>query len=87
MESYIGNLTLKDPKRAFGSLDREIIYWRDGKKCGVCGSEVQWAEAEIHHIEEHSQGGRTELENGKLVHKHCHPKASAAKAFAAEFQR
>ncbi len=84
MGAYVGNLTPKDSTRAFGSLDREIIYWRDGKKCGVCCSEVLWAEAEIHHIKEHSQGGRTELENGILVHKHCHPKAGAAKEFAAQ---
>ena len=74
MATYIGNLTPKDPKRTFGSLEREIIYWKAGKKCGVCGAEVLWAEAEIHHIKEHSQGGRTELDNGQLVHKHCHPK-------------
>ena len=86
MATYIGNLTCKDSKRVFGSLDREIIYWRDGKKCGVCGSEVLWTEAQIHHIKEHSQGGRTELDNGKLVHAHCHPKAGAAKEFAAQIQ-
>ena len=83
MVTYIGNLTPKDPRRVFGSLEREIIYWRDGKVCVVCGSEVPWAEVEIHHIKEHSEGGRTELENGKLVHRHCHPKAGAAKELAA----
>ena len=41
----------------------------------MCDSEVPWVEAEIHHIKEHSQGGQTVLENGKLVHKQCHPKA------------
>ena len=84
MATYIGNLAPKDSKRAFGSLDREIIYWRDDKKCGVCGSEVLWAEAEIHHIKEHIQSGRTELTNGQLVHRHCHPKAGAAKEFAVQ---
>ena len=82
MATYIGTLTPKDPKRTFGSLDREIIYWRDSKKCGVCSGEVPWDEVEIHHIEGHSQGGRTELDNGKLVHKHCHPKGDAANKFA-----
>lgn len=74
----------KDPKRAYGRLEREIIYFRDGKKCAAegCGGEVAWGDAEIHHIEEHSQGGRTVLENGVLVHKHCHPKGNAAQEFA-----
>ena len=86
MATNLGNLTPKDSKRAFGALEREIIYWRDDRKCGVCGSDVVWAEAEIHHVKEHSQGGRTELENGKLVHKHCHPKAGAVEEFAAQLQ-
>ena len=86
MGTYIGDLTPKDSQRAFGSLDREIVYWRDGKKCGVCGSQVLWAEAEVHHIKEHSQGGQTELENGILVHKHCHPRGEAAQKFAAQVQ-
>ena len=81
MAEHLGNLAGKDPKRAFGRLEREIIYWRDGKVCGVCGSEVSWSEAEIHHVKEHSQGGRTAFENGKLVHRQCHPKGSAAKEY------
>ena len=83
MATYIENLTPKDPKRAFGSLEREIIYWRDGKKCGECDADVIWSEAEIHHVDQHSQGGKTALENGALVHRHCHPKgAVATKQFA-----
>ena len=83
MTAFLGNLTPKDPKRAFGRLDREIIYWRDQKTCRVCGAEVLWSEAEIHHTNPHSEGGKTEHENGVLVHQHCHPKsASATKALA-----
>ena len=81
MRNFLGNLTPKDPKRAFGSLERELVYWRDGKKCQVCDSEVRWDEAEIHHVEEHHQGGMTTLDNGVLVHKHCHPKGVAAEDF------
>jgi hypothetical protein len=31
---------------------------------------------------EHSKGGRTTMENGALVHKHCHPKGQRATEFA-----
>ena len=74
----------KDPKRAYGPLEREIIYFRDNKKCAIpeCGGEVSWDDAEIHHVEEHAQGGRTVLGNGVLVHRHCHPKGSTAQEFA-----
>jgi hypothetical protein len=68
---------LKDATRAFGQLEREIIYMRDQRRCQVPGhgEEVLWADAEIHHVEQHAHGGRTVLENGALVHKNCHPKS------------
>jgi len=79
---------MKDPKRLYGELEREIIYYRDHKKCAVCGADVLWKEAEIHHVEAHSQGGRTSLDNGALVHKHCHPMGQIAmERFAEEWRK
>lgn len=75
-----------DTQRAFGSLERELIYYRDKKRCAVCGAEVFWSEAEIHHIEQHSRGGQTTLGNGALVHEHCHPKGLDAIAFEKKWQ-
>jgi Protein of unknown function DUF262/HNH endonuclease len=74
------NLQLKDPDRGFGELERELIYYRDKKRCQAprCGTEVAWSEAEFHHITEHHQGGQTTVENGALVHKGCHPKSQKA---------
>lgn len=85
MVEFLGNLTPKDPNRAFNLLEREVIYWRYGGKCQVqsCGGTVSWADAEVHHVIEHQYGGKTILENGVLVHSHCHPKGEAAKEFAA----
>jgi hypothetical protein len=82
MLEFLGPLQQKDPKRLFGPVEREIIYFRDGKKCAKCGSEVNWSEADIHHVIEHQYGGPTALANGALVHRHCHPKGGAAQAFA-----
>lgn len=82
MLKFLQPLQLKDPKRLFGPLEREIIYFRDAKKCAVCKSEVAWEEVEIHHGEEHTLGGPTRLENGHLVHRYCHPKGRAAQEFA-----
>ncbi len=73
MHELMGNLVLKDDRRAFWPLEREIVFWRD-RLCRVCGSAVLWDEAEIHHVVPHSEGGTTKLENAVLVHKHCHPK-------------
>ncbi|WP_315717263.1 MULTISPECIES: DUF262 domain-containing protein [unclassified Bradyrhizobium] len=78
------NPQLKDPQRLYGALERELVYYRDKKRCAVCGNEVPWPEMEIHHVEEHGKGGGTTLENGALVHRDkCHPKgARATAAFA-----
>ncbi len=88
MVEFLGNLTSKDPNRAFNQLEREVIYWRDQGKCRAdgCGAPVMWADAEIHHVLEHQHGGKTVLENGVLVHKHCHPKGAAALEFAKIYQ-
>ena len=78
MHEFLQPLQLKDPKRLYGQVEREIIYFRDNKNCQVCDLEVDWAEAEIHHIEGHAQGGQTTVENAVLVHARCHPKGKAA---------
>ena len=70
---------MKDPTRLFGPLEKELIYYRDKKKCRVCGEDVKWTDAEYHHIDEHSKGGQTILDNGALVHGgECHPKGRVA---------
>jgi hypothetical protein len=73
---------LKDPKRLFGAVERELIYYRDKKRCTVCEGEVAWSDAEFHHVEEHAKGGLTEVDNGALVHQQCHPKGQKAVEFS-----
>jgi hypothetical protein len=79
------NPTMKDTQRTFGPLEREILYYANEKKCAVCCAEVKWSESEVHHVEGHALGGRTIMQNGALVHKKCHPKGSAAVAFASRW--
>ena len=69
---------MKDSTRIYGPLEREVIYFRDKKRCQAvgCDADVLWNDAEIHHVEEHAKGGKTVLENGALVHKACHPKST-----------
>ncbi len=67
---------LKDPQRGYGELEREILYYQYKKTCQIfeCKGEIKWQDLEIHHIDEHHQGGQTSLENGVPVHKNCHPR-------------
>ncbi len=88
MRSYLLPLKLKDPQRLYGELDRTILYYRQGGLCPVCDGSMPWNDTEVHHVEEHSKGGPTSLENGAVVHKTCHPKGSAATiAFAENFRK
>jgi hypothetical protein len=82
MLEYMGPLQLKDPKRLFGEVERELIYYRDDKMCFFCNSEIIWSELEIHHVKSHVEGGLTRLENGRAVHKQCHPRGQAALEFS-----
>lgn len=76
---------LKDTVRAYNDFDRQIIYYRDNKNCAVCSSLIAWEDLEIHHVEEHHRGGKTNLDNGVPVHSTCHPKGSAAVEFAKQY--
>jgi 5-methylcytosine-specific restriction endonuclease McrA len=75
---------LKDPKRLFGVIEREILYYDYDKMCQICKTEIAWDDLEIHHVKPHQHGGKTILENGIPVHKHCHPKGKAAEDLAGE---
>jgi hypothetical protein len=79
------NPVLLDPTRIFGELEREIVYYRDGKQCAVCAQPIRWPDLEIHHIEEHQSGGKTVIDNGAPVHKDCHPKGQRAVEFKTQW--
>ncbi len=78
----------QDPKRLFDALEKEVIWIRDGRKCKNpdCGRLVTFSEARIHHINEHSVGGPTVLENGVLVCPECHANRLQMQALAPAFQ-
>jgi Protein of unknown function DUF262/HNH endonuclease len=64
-----------DPKRAFDSEQQTQIRERDGNNCRICGEEVAEDQAEYDHFPvPHRDGGRTVVENGRLLHKECHPR-------------
>jgi hypothetical protein len=79
MFEFLSPLQLLDPDRLFGQLEREIIYYRDGKRCMFCKGDIPWADLEIHHVDAHSQGGRTTLENGRAAHRKCHPRGNVVR--------
>jgi len=66
---------LLDEKRLFDDAQKEALWKRDGGACKVCEKPVELGDAEGDHFPiPHSLGGRTSLENGRLVHAECHPR-------------
>jgi hypothetical protein len=66
-----------DPHRLFDPLEKEVIWNRDRGtcQCPSCereGRVIPFAEATVHHVEEHCAGGQTTLANGVLVCPQCH---------------
>lgn len=58
----------KDSARSFSSEQRRIIWnTSDVKKCGICRKTLKWEDFTIDHINPHSKGGRTEIENAGLL--------------------
>ena len=76
---------IKDSTRIFGDSERTIVYYRDKKRCAVCGTEIKWDDLEIHHVLEHQHGGRTNTDNAVSCHSACHPKGNAAIEFANKY--
>ena len=80
MLEFLSPLTPLHPDRGFGPIEREIIYFRDGKQCMYGDGFISWGDLEIHHVNPHALGGATSMENGKAVHRECHRRGGAARA-------
>lgn len=65
--------TRLDPVRIFTELQKTEIFRRDQGQCKVCGQAVSEGDAEYDHFPvPYRDGGRTEINNGRLVHFTCH---------------
>lgn len=77
MKSIIEKGIQVDSKRLFTKEHKQAI-WDMGVKnggavtCSVCGQPIlDIDDAEVDHIVPYSKGGKTELDNGQLLHQHC----------------
>ncbi|MCL5959337.1 MAG: HNH endonuclease [Chloroflexi bacterium] len=68
-----------DPNRAFGEKDREVIRKRQQSKCAICSEYVNSEDEEYDHYPvPYRDGGKTTVDNGRLLHKECHPRGRPA---------
>ncbi|MDD5673008.1 MAG: DUF262 domain-containing protein [Chitinivibrionales bacterium] len=62
----------KDSNRTF-SIEQRRLLWNttSSRKCPDCNKELTWADFTIDHINPHSKGGRSELDNAALMCRGC----------------
>jgi Protein of unknown function DUF262 len=64
-----------DDRRLFDASQRLAIFDKHGGNCAVCNEAVTDEDGEYDHYPvPHRDGGRTEVDNGRLVHDRCHPR-------------
>jgi hypothetical protein len=62
-----------DPKRLFDFADKAKIRKTANGRCGICKEAVSSEDEEYDHFPlAYRDGGRTVIENGRLVHRECH---------------
>jgi 5-methylcytosine-specific restriction endonuclease McrA len=73
LRGILGTLfAAKDAQRGF-TLEQRRILWNTAtqRKCRACGRLLSWADFTIDHIDPHSKGGRSRLENAALMCRSC----------------
>lgn len=64
-----------DPIRIFGDDQKRQIFVQCEGTCAICGELVESGQDEYDHFPiPYRDGGRTSVENGRLVHSECHPR-------------
>lgn len=73
LRGLIGSIfAKKDEQRGFSTEQRRIL-WNTSmeKKCMECGDKLDWTNFTIDHIDPHSKGGKSSLENAALMCRSC----------------
>lgn len=73
LRGILGSLfAKKDAQRGFTSEQRRIL-WNTAatRKCQECGRVLNWDDFTIDHVDPHSKGGRSRLENSALICRVC----------------
>jgi len=71
-ERRIGTIRLKDKQR-FAAQDQKILlYFKQKGICPICKKDILYKDVEADHIQKHETGGKTEIDNMRLVHHNCH---------------
>ena len=62
----------KDSQRGFSSEQRRLLWnTASNRRCEACGRSLSWEDFTLDHIDTHSKGGRSHLENAALMCRRC----------------
>jgi 5-methylcytosine-specific restriction endonuclease McrA len=62
----------KDEQRVFSPEQRRILWnISQDRRCARCKKPMTWGDLSLDHVNPHSKGGRTALENAALMHRRC----------------
>ncbi|MGD0207508.1 MAG: DUF262 domain-containing protein [Verrucomicrobiota bacterium] len=73
LQGILGSLfAKKDAQRGFSSEQRRILWnIASNRRCEHCGRALSWDDFTLDHIDPHSKGGRSRLENAALMCRGC----------------
>jgi 5-methylcytosine-specific restriction endonuclease McrA len=73
LRGLLGSLfAKKDSQRGFTPEQRRLLWnTANSRKCGGCGKALSWDDFTLDHIDPHSKGGRSRLENAALMCPGC----------------
>ncbi|MBM6839995.1 HNH endonuclease [[Clostridium] spiroforme] len=75
LKDIVGNYGNNESRIFQDNIKKELFY--DGYICSYCGNEIlSIDDAEVDHIIPYSQGGKTDLSNAQLLHRHCNREKS-----------
>ena len=73
LRGILGSLfAKKDSQRGFSSEQRRLLWnTGSGRRCEGCNKPLSWDDFTLDHIDPHSRGGRSRLENAALMCQNC----------------
>lgn len=73
LRNLLGSVfSLRDAQRGFTSEQRRVLWNSTTEKhCKACGVKLSWENFTIDHVDPHSRGGRSTLENAAVVCRPC----------------
>jgi hypothetical protein len=72
LDSLLQQITVKDARRNANDEERIKLWISQNGLCAICRKPIKLTDSIADHLIPHALGGKTAIENMRLVHNHCH---------------